>query len=99
MAIVSNVSKYPIELASEDGDTCMIPVGKNIPIADKFLANVLPGIKIVSGQVPVRQIKVVQKPSAEEQSNTEDKSNMEEQSTPSGKSSKKNKQEAVSEDF
>lgn len=87
MAIVSNVSKYPIELASEDGDTCMIPVGKNIPIADKFLSNVLPGIKIVSGQVPVRQIKVVQKPSAEEQP------------TPSGKSSKKSKQEAVSEDF
>lgn len=87
MAIVSNVSKYPIELASEDGDTCMIPVGKNIPIADKFLSNVLPGIKIVSGQVPVRQIKVVQKPSAEEQP------------TPSEKSSKKSKQEAVSEDF
>ena len=64
MAIVSNVSKYPIELASEDGDTCMIPVGKNISISDKFLVNVLPGIKVIEGKIPSRQS--VAKPSKKE---------------------------------
>lgn len=49
MAIISNVSKFPITLTSSDGDSCQIPVGKNIPVADKFLDNILPGIVVVKG--------------------------------------------------
>ena len=49
MAIISNVSKFPITLTSPDGDSCQVPVGKNIPVADKFLDNVLPGIIVVKG--------------------------------------------------
>lgn len=49
MAIISNVSKFPITLTSADGDSCTIPVGKNIPVADKFMVNVLPGIVVVKG--------------------------------------------------
>lgn len=49
MAIISNVSKFPITLTSQDGDSCQVPVGKNIPVADKFLDNILPGIVVVKG--------------------------------------------------
>lgn len=86
MAIVSNVSKYPIELASEDGDTCMIPVGKNISISDKFLVNVLPGIKVIQGKVPTRQS--VAKPAAHSK-----------QEEPSSPKVKANKEEEQTEDF
>lgn len=57
-AIVSNVSKFPIQLTAEDGDSCMVPVGKNIPVDSKFLANVLPGIVVV--QKPTTRSTAVQ---------------------------------------
>ena len=49
MAIISNVSKFPITLTSQDGDSCQVPVGESIPVADKFLDNILPGIVVVKG--------------------------------------------------
>ena len=49
MAIISNVSKFPITLTSQDGDSWQEHIGKNIPVADKFLDNILPGIVVVKG--------------------------------------------------